>query len=66
VICSSIRGVDVTASTPAPAGVVDDGSGLPETGAPANTSGLLLAALGLLVTGGLLVRPRRRLALHRA
>jgi len=71
---SSILGVDAstglattdattTADTTTVAGT---GSTLPQTGAPSGTRGLLVLGLGLLLAGGLLVRPRRRLALHRA
>ena len=43
----------------------DDGSVLPETGAPASTQGLLVLGFGLVAAGFLLVRPRR-LARHKA
>ncbi len=65
VICSTVQGVDATAATPTTTTVLaDDGSGLPDTGAPAGSQGLLVVGFGLLAAGGLLVRPRK-LARHR-
>ncbi len=64
-ICTTatVQGVDATTVTSSPA--ASGGAVLPDTGAPANSQGLLVVGFGLLAAGVLLVRPRR-LARHRA
>lgn len=53
-----------SAVAPASEAATSSETGLPETGAPANTAGLLALALGLLGAGFVLVRPRRRYTRH--